>query len=170
MMLQMRLLQCGNQNRASQALTEATVAAVQGSIADIQRAAIGWFAEKYQHEYDGEEVPTEDHTPLHKSHRAQMKAVLGNVALKYETVYLCPNEHCEGFRRTKEHSVPCGTCGKSYIYKDDHGHPGVCTLRYFPFATLIRLLFADPLKARHLADTFLNCEPEPDAMSSVYGE
>jgi hypothetical protein len=168
--LQLNLLKCGNENRASQAMTEATVAAVQDSIVEIQRAGIQWYCEHNGLEYDGS-VPPADFTELQKEHRNMIKAVLGKVSLKLETVYLCPIEHCPGFRRTKVHTDPCVTCGKSdYFYRDDHGHEGVCILRYFPFATLIRMMYADPLKARHLAETFLACEPEIYAMSSVYGE
>jgi hypothetical protein len=170
LVLEMGLLITGNEQRATQTMTEAAVATVQDSLPAIQRAAIAWWCARNGVAYDGEAVPPEDYTDLSKHYREMLKKVLGGMLLKLEVVYLCPVEHCDGYRRTKQHDTPCEKCGASYFYLDKHGLQGVCTLRYYPMATLIRYLFADPLKTRHLSETFRNCEPEPDAMSGVHGE
>ena len=166
----MGMLKCGNENRATQTMTEATVATLQECLPAIQRSAIEWWCLSKGVEYDGKDVPPEDDIPLKAGYREMLKVVLGKMALKLEVVYLCPDEDCDGHRRTKDFKTPCPKCGSSYYYEDSHGHVGVCTLRYYPMATLIRYLYADPLKARHLRETFMECVPEPDAMSGVYGE
>jgi len=165
----MGLLRCGTEHRATQAMIEANVATFREGVPAFQRSAIEWFCDREGLAYDGT-VPPDDYTPFNEKFREMRKAVLKDLALELETVYLCPIEHCQGFRRSKKHDTPCGTCGNdSYYYTDKHGHRCVCILRYFPMATLIRYIFADPLKARHLTETFRDCVPEPNAMSGVYG-
>jgi hypothetical protein len=73
-------MQCGNAHRASQALTEATVAKIGEMLPAIHRSAIQWFCESKGIEYDGS-VPPEDYTPLPAAHREMLKEVLGSVAL-----------------------------------------------------------------------------------------
>jgi hypothetical protein len=168
--MEMALLTNACANRATQTMTEATVASVQETLPAIQRAAISWWCATKGEPYDGKAVPPRDYTPISKAYRAMLKKVLGDLLLKLEVVYLCPRASCNGHRRTRDHTVPCVICGANYVYEDKHGKDGVCTLRYYPMATLIRYVFADPLKARHLGATFKECVAEPDAMSGVYGE
>lgn len=167
----MRLLRAGMDTVSSQATTEVFLNAVHDVLPAFAHSLIQSLNATMGLTLTAEDVPAEFYEWEDTKYREMLRNVLGDIAPTHDTVYFCPSPTCDGSRRSDNHSEPCTTCQRaSYTYVDKHGQDAVCTLHYYPMATLIRLMFADPIKAQHVRGTYEEYEAHTNEMTGVFGE
>lgn len=169
--VQMRMLLSGMDTNSSQRTTENFLDGIKEVLPSVALSLLQHINTTHGLALTAEDLPVDFFEWHDTQYREILKKVLGDVAPKHVTVYFCPSPTCDGSRHSDKHDEACGKCGlASYTFVDPHGQKAVCTLHYYPMATLIRLMFADPIKAQHLRGTYHDYEAHPDEMTGMYGE
>jgi hypothetical protein len=174
MVITMGMLSAGMKTLSTQSTTENFTKTVQVEIIpEVARAYVSWCNDQNRAsgvaQIDLNAIPMNIIT-LPTRYAQMMTQLCGKLRMTYEEVFLCPKVGCGSYRSSKDHEAACHnpTCkAKTYLYGPKEK---VSCFRFFRLPTLLRMLYANPVVARLLAETYAHHIPSPDAMRGVHGK
>lgn len=170
------MLAAGMSSLCTKTTTEAFMNVIKAEVVpEVAKVYLDWFNEQQRlkggTEIDPLSLPT-NLISLPARHAQMMKSLCGPLKLEYEEVFICPKPNCGFFRRTKNHQEQCENfkrCkAKTYMYGRQLNR--VCVFRYFRLHSLLRLLYANPVTAQLLGETYCGYVPSSESMRGVHGE